>query len=91
MYPRPVEPALRLGLQPVLAFGVHDKASRQGSGMRTNAECISKARELSEFAEAISDPVARAYALALALSWLHLSPCAEWQDEFTLTRATGVH
>jgi hypothetical protein len=58
--------------------------------MRSAAECIFKAQELSEFAETLFNPDARALVLTMAELWLELSAQAQLQDSCAPARTHRV-
>jgi hypothetical protein len=66
------------------------KSRGKGGAMRSAAECISKAEELSEIADSIFDADARTLVLTLAELWLDLSEQAQWQDSSSPVRAYRV-
>jgi|GEM_PF-4585318 len=48
--------------------------------MRTAAECLAKAKEISQLADLIQDPEIKATSLVVAEAWLDASMMAECQD-----------
>jgi hypothetical protein len=79
------------GLQPLFVVGCSSgKAAEKVGPMRSAAECISKAEELSEIADSIFDADARTLVLTLAELWLDLSEQAQWQDSSSPVRAYRV-
>jgi hypothetical protein len=58
--------------------------------MSTTFQCVEKARELTQLAEAEPNPEVREQWLVMAEMWLVLSTKAEWQDAHPLIKTYRI-